>query len=111
MNYLKEYFSEFCRCDFELAHLFGTKKLLAKIDYKLPEAETLAEPPIDELVQGYVYLQKNTNKKDFFWVLDKNLIPTRILQKFISNAANADTLEHVKIKFIGQLQWYLEERN
>ena len=69
MNYLKDYVAEFCRCNFELAHLFGTEKFLAKIDYKLLEAEILAEGPINEPMLGYIYLQKKTNKKEFFRVL------------------------------------------
>ena len=49
MNFLKDEFDEVCRCDSELAHLFRTKKILAKINYKLPEAKIMAEGPIDEL--------------------------------------------------------------
>lgn len=36
LSFLKDYVAEFCWCDFELAHLFGTEKFLAKIDFKLP---------------------------------------------------------------------------
>ena len=60
---------------------------------------------------GYVYLQKKTNKKDFFRVLDKHLVPSRFLQKFISNAAKSEAPEHVKTNFMSQLQWYLEVQN
>ena len=66
MNYLQDYVAEFCRCDFELAHLFGTEYFLANIDYKLPKVEILAEGPIDEPVLGYVYMKKKANKKDLF---------------------------------------------
>ena len=77
MSYVKDYVAEFCRCDFELDHLFGTKKFLEKIDYKLPEAKMLVEGPIDEPVLGYVYFQMKTNKKDFFQFLDKHLVPSK----------------------------------
>lgn len=103
--------AEFFRCDFELAHLFGTKKFLAKIDYKPPEAKILAEGPIDEPMLGYVYLENKTNKKDFFRFLDKHLVPSKALQKVITNASKSDSPEHVKNQFINQLQWYIEVRN
>ena len=61
MNYLKDYVVEFCRCDFEVAHLIRTEKLLEKIDCKLPEAEILAEEPINEPILGDIYLEKKTN--------------------------------------------------
>lgn len=80
MNYLKDYVVGFCRCDYKLAHLFRTEKFLAKLDYKLPEVELLAEGPINESVLGYVYFQKKTKTKDFFRVLDKHLVPSKILQ-------------------------------
>lgn len=111
MNFLKDYVVEFYRCDFELSALFETEKLLAKIDYKLSEAEILAEGPIDKHVLGYVYLQKNNNKKDNFRIIDKHLVPTNIIQKFITNAAKSKALEHIKHKFISKLQWYMEVRN
>ena len=97
--YLKDYVAEFCRCEFELDHLFEIEQFLAKIDYKMPEAEILVEGPIYEPVLGYVYLQK----KDFFHFLDKHLVPSKALKKFIKNAAKSDALEHVKSKFISQL--------
>ena len=50
------YVAKFCRCNFELAHLFETEKYLASIDFKLPEVEILAEGPIDEPMLGLVYL-------------------------------------------------------
>ena len=98
MNFLKNYVVEFCRCDFELAHLFGTEKLLEKNNYKLLEAKFLAEGRIEEPVLKYVYLQKKTNKKDFFQVLYKHPVPTKKLQKFISNASKLDASKHVKKK-------------
>lgn len=82
MNYLKDYVIQFCKCDFKSDHPFGTKKFLAKVDLKLPEAEILAERPIDEHGLGYVYLQKKTNKKDFFRVLDKHLDRPKAFQKW-----------------------------
>lgn len=65
MSYLKDRVAEFCRCDFELVHFFGNEKFLAKIDFKLTEEDILEKGPIDEPVFGYLYLQKNTNMKDF----------------------------------------------
>lgn len=90
-------------------HIYSElKNFLAKIDYKLSIEESLAEGLTDEPVLGYGYMQKKNNKKDFFWVLEKHLVPTRILQKFIANATKSDAPEHVKRKFINQLQWYLD---
>ena len=57
LSFLKDYVAEFCRCDFELAHLLGTKKYLAKINFKLLEADILAKGSIDEPVLGFVYHQ------------------------------------------------------
>lgn len=88
LGFLKDYVVEFCRCDYELAYLFGTKKYLAKINFVLPEVELLAKGPIDEHVLGYVYKQQKSNKKDFFRFFDKLLVPTKFLQKFISRASH-----------------------
>lgn len=93
-----------------MAYLFGTEKYLAKIDFVLPEAELLAEGPIDEPVLGFVHKQQKWNKKDFFRVLDKHLVPTKVLQKFISCVSKSKAPEHVKAKFMSQLQWYIEVR-
>ena len=111
MNFLKDYVVEFCRSYFELVRLFGTKKLLGKIDYKLLEAKILLEGHVEEPELGYVYLQRKTNKKYFFRVLDINLVPSKIIQKFIANAAMSDAPKHVKNKFINRNQRYLEVRN
>lgn len=70
--------------------------------------EILAEGQIDEPMLGYVYMQRKTNKKDFFEVLDKHLVPSKALQKFIKNVAKLDAPENVKTKLISQVQWYLE---
>ena len=83
--------------------MFGTEKVLAKISCELPEAQFLAEGPIEELKLGYIYLIKKTNKKEFFQVLDKNLVASSILQKFITNAAKSDAPENVKNKCINHL--------
>ena len=111
LSFLKDYVVELCRCDFELAHLFGTKKFLAKIYFKLLEEEILDEGPIDESVLGFIYMQKKTNYKDFLRVLDKHLVPSKALWMFINHAAKSDAPEHVKNKFIIQLKWYLEVRD
>lgn len=108
LNFLKGYVAEFCRCDYELAHLFGTANFLAKIEITLPESNLLAKGPIDEPVLGFVYKPKKSSKKDFFWVLDKHLVPTKALQKFISRSSNSDAPDQVKEKFVSQLQWYIE---
>lgn len=63
MNYLKDYVAEFYRCDFQLAYLFKTKTFLAMINYKLPEADILAEGAINEPVLGYVYFKKEYKEK------------------------------------------------
>ena len=39
LSFLKDYVAEFCRCDYERAHLYGTKQLVAKTDFVLPEVE------------------------------------------------------------------------
>lgn len=111
LSFLKDYVVEFRRCDFELAHLFRTEKHLAKIDFKLPKVEILAEGFIDELVLEFVHLQRKINKRDFFHVLDKHLVPTKALRKFINRASKSEEPEHVKAKFISQLQWYIEVRD
>ena len=55
LSFLKDYVAKLCRCDYKLAHLFGTKNFLAKIDFVLQEVELLAEGPIDEPVLGFVF--------------------------------------------------------
>ena len=65
LSFLKDNVAEFCRCDYELAHLFGTEDFVAKIDYVLLEAKLLAGGPIHEPVLGFVNTTKKTNKKDF----------------------------------------------
>ena len=104
INLLKDYVVEFCRFDIELTHLFGTQKVLVKITCELPEAQILAAGPIEEPELGYVYLKKKTNIKYFLRVFDKNLIPSSILQKLITNVAKGDAPEHVKNKFINHLK-------
>lgn len=107
LSFLKDYVVEFCKCDYELPHMLKTDKLLAKIHFKLPEAEILAEGRIDEPVLGFVYDQRKTNQKDFFRVQDKYLVPIKALQKFITRASKSEAPEHVKEKFVSQLQWYI----
>ena len=110
LSFLKDYVAEFCRCDFELAHLIRTEKYLVKIDFNLVEAEIMAEGPINEPVLGFVYLQRKTNKKYLCRVLDKHLVPTKVLQNFISRASKSEAPEHVEAKFISRLHWYIEVR-
>lgn len=47
INFLKDFVVEFCRPDIEFAQLFGTENVLVKITYELPEAQILAEGPIE----------------------------------------------------------------
>lgn len=108
MNFIKNYVAEFCQCDFNFTHVFGTEKILAKINYELPEAQVLVKRPIEEPNLGYVYLKKKTNKRDFFRVLEKHLVPSKILYKIIANATKSNAQEHVKNKFHNHLKWYLE---
>ena len=65
LSFLKDYVAEFCRCDYELTHLYGTEDCVVKIDFVLTEAELLADGPIDDPVLGFVNTTRNTNK-DFF---------------------------------------------
>ena len=111
MNLLKDYVAEFCGSDIEFTHLIKTVNLLAKITYELPESQILAEGPIKEPDLGYVCLKKMTNRKEFFRVLDKHLVPSNILQNFIANAAKSDAPDPVKKKFVYHLKWYLEVRS
>ena len=62
LSFLKDYVMKFCRCDFELAHLYGTEDFVAKITFILPEAELLEDGPIDDPVLGIFYTARNTNK-------------------------------------------------
>ena len=80
LSFLKDYVAEFCRRDCELAQLFGTEDFVAKIEYVPQETELLAEGPIDDSILGFVYKTKKRNKKDFFRVLDKHLVPTTTLK-------------------------------
>lgn len=100
MNFLRDYVVEFCRCDYELASLNGTQDYVKKIEFVLPEADLLVEGPIDDPVLGFVYKPRSTNKKDFFRVQDKNLVPTKALNKFIGRASRSDAHVQVKDKFI-----------
>lgn len=110
LSFLKDYVAEFSRRDFEVAHLYGTEQFVLKIDFILPEAELLADGPIEEHVLAFVYTTRKTNKKDCFRVLDKHLVPTKALKKFISRASKSDAPEHIKEKFVSQLTWYVEVR-
>ena len=55
LSFLKDYIAEFCRRDYELAHLYGTEQYVAKIDFVLSKAELLADGPIEEPVLGFVH--------------------------------------------------------
>lgn len=64
---------------------FWKRKIFTKITTKHPKAQILAEGPIVEPTLGYIYLTKKTNQKEFFQILDKHLVPSKILQNFISD--------------------------
>ena len=66
LSFLKDYVAEFCRCDYELAHLYRTKDFVATTNFVLPEAEMLADGPINDPVLGFVYTTKKSNKKYCF---------------------------------------------
>ena len=100
LSFLNNYVAEFYKCDYELAHMFEIEKFLAKINFRLPKVEILAEGPIDEPVLGFVFHQRKTNQNDFFRVQDKHLFPTKTLQKFISWASKSRTPKRLKTKFI-----------
>lgn len=108
ISFPKYYIAEFCRSDIEFAHFFRMENILAKITTKLLKAQILAEGPIKQPELDYFYLKKKTNRKELFRVLDKDLVPIKMLQKFISNAAKRDSSEHVKKKFIDDIRCYIE---
>lgn len=111
MNFMKDYVAEFCSFDILFTQLFEIENILAKITYELFEAQILAEGPIEEPELGYVYFKKNTNQKEFFRALEKHLVPSKILHKFITNVSKSDAPEHMKNMFINHLKWYLEVRD
>ena len=98
ISFLKDYISKYCRADVEFAHLFRTENLLARNSTELPEAQILTKGPIKEPEFGFVYLKKKINQKEFSRVLDKQLVPTKILQKIITNVAKSESSEHIKKK-------------
>ena len=77
--FLKDYIAKFFRSDVEVDHIFGTENQLAKITTELPKALILTEGPIEEPELDYIYLKKKLNQKEFFRVMDKHLVPTKIL--------------------------------
>lgn len=95
----------------DFAHPVRIKNLLAKINTNLLVEQILAEGSIEEPELRFIYLKKARNQKEFFRVLDKHLVPTKILQKFISSATKSESLEHIKMKFIEHLQLYIKVRS
>lgn len=95
----------------ELAHQFKTNKTLSPISTDLEGIYLLKEGPIRDPKIGYVYMKKSWNKKDFFRVRDRHLVPTTILQKFISKTDKIDIPEEINNQFVKKHKWYIEVRS
>ena len=91
--------------DVDFSPFFETEKLFAPINIKLEEVDLLIEGPMIAPELGYVYMKKNSNKKENFRVKQKHLVYTNMLQKFISKYAKSQASDEAKKKLFKKLTW------
>ncbi|CAH1453729.1 unnamed protein product [Lactuca virosa] len=89
--------------DVQFAPMFKTEKLLALVDTLLEEIDLLDEGLVSEPELAYIYMNKNSEKKEFFRAWQRHLVHTSVIEKIIAKILKSEGSKQVKEQLIKQI--------